>query len=175
MAEVDNIYKKLEEIGKKVVQEMRDIIQEGYGGRPAVASGNLMRSIDYDVQVQNGVWTLVIEYADYGKFVNNGRSPGKFPPKASIEAWVKLKGLPISAVWPIMVKIKKGGFYSKKMGTIRMGDKSTSVYTPIKGLHFTDPLAKNLDLQSLSKNLGVAFKDLIQDEIDKIKKEIETK
>lgn len=182
MAEVDNIYKKLEEIGKKVVQEMREIVMKGYNGRPAVASGNLLNSIDYSVEVQEGVWTLLIEYADYGHFVNVGRSPGRFPPKKDIENWMRLKGIPEKALWPIMVKIKNGGFYSNKIGQFRGTDRKTgqtltkSVYsTPVKGLHFTDPLTKNLDLQSLSKNLGVALRDLVAEEMEKIKKEIETK
>lgn len=176
MAE-DNIYKKLEDIGKKVVEEMRAILQKGYMGRPAIASGNLYNSIDYDVQVNGGVWSLVIEYADYGKWVNNGRNPGKFPPKAAIEKWVRLKGLPEKAVWPIMVKIKKGGFYSSKIGQFNITDSDgrksqRSVYGMPRGLHFTDPLSKNLELNSLSRDLGVAFHDYIQEEFEKMKKEI---
>lgn len=174
--------RKLEEIGRNVVQEMRAIVQRGYEGRPAVASGNLLKSIDYDIEVQNGVWTLMIEYADYGHFVNVGRRPGRFPPKKDIENWMRLKGIPNEALWPIMVKIKKGGFYSKKIAMVRGTDKTTgktgqsTIYsTPVKGLHFTDPLAKNLDLQSLSKNLGVALRDLVAEEMEKIKKEIEKK
>jgi hypothetical protein len=179
---VDNIYKTLEGIGKTIVDEMKAIIQTGYMGRPAIASGKLINSIDYDIQVQDGVWTLVIEYADYGKWVNNGRNPGRFPPKAAIENWVRMKGLPQKAVWPIMVKIKKGGFYSKKIAMVRGTDKTTgktgqsTIYsTPVKGLHFTSPLDKNLELSSLHKELGVAFHDYIQEEFDKIKKEIDTK
>lgn len=172
---VDNIYKALEEIGQKVVGEMKNILAEGYMGRPAVATGKLYNSIDYDIQVNGGVWTLVIEYADYGKWVNNGRNPGRFPPKKDIEAWVRLKGLPQKAVWPIMMKIKKGGFYSKKMGVVRSGEKSQSVYTPVRGLHFTSPLEKNLDLKALKQDLGVAFHDFIQEEFEKMKKEIAAK
>lgn len=177
MAELDNIYKKLEEIGSKVVAEMRGILQKGYNGRPAIASGNLYNSIDYEIQVNEGVWTLVIEYADYGKWVNNGRSPGRFPPKRAIEDWCRLKGLPQKAVWPIMVKIKKGGFYSSKIGQFNITDKDgnqskRSVYSQARGLHFTDPLSKNLELSNLHKELGVAFHDFIQDEFEKLKKEI---
>ena len=173
---IDNIYKKLEEIGKQVVAEMKKIVQQGYNGHPAVATGKLINSIDYDVQVNGGVWTLVVEYADYGKWVNNGRNPGRFPPKKDIEAWVRLKGLTQTAVWPIMVKIKKGGFYSKKIGQFRSGDRRMAVYsTPVKGLHFTDPLEQSLDLNKLNKELGVAFHDYIQEEFEKMKKEIAQK
>jgi len=168
---VDNIYKKLEEIGEEITNQMKAIIQSS-GGR-GIASGNLMKSITYDVYVEGGVWNLVIEYADYGKFVDRGRNPGRFPPKKDIERWVALKGLPNSAVWPIMVKIARGGFYSKKMGVLRLGAKSRSVYTPVKGLHFTSPLETNLDLRKLSEELGVAFRDAIQSEVEEfIKKEM---
>ena len=180
MAE-NNIYKKLEEIGQKVVDEMKAIVTRGYMGRPAVASGNLLNSIQYDVTVNSGVWTLVIEYADYGKWVNNGRNPGKFPPKKDIEAWVRLKGLPQTAVWPIMMKIKNGGFYSTKIGQFNIRNKTTgqmsqrSVYSTPQGLHFTDPLAKNIELNNLHKELGVAFHDYLQEEFEKMKKEIAQK
>lgn len=170
---VDNIYKKLEEIGKEITDQMKAIVQKGMYGRPSVASGNLLNSITYDVYVESGVWNLVIEYADYGKYVDRGRNPGRFPPRKDIERWASLKGIPQTAVYPIMVKIARGGFYSKKMGVLRLGDKSKSVYTPVKGLHFTSPLETNLDLRKLSEELGVAFRDAIQSEINEfIKKDM---
>ncbi len=171
----ENIYKRLEEIGAQITGEMKAIVQRGYLGRPAVASGNLLRSIDYDVYVDNGVWTLAIEYADYGKWVDQGRNPGKFPPKKDIERWVKLKGLPYSAVWPIMMKIKKAGFYSSRMGkaTSKSTGQTMALYTRPKGLHFTDPLAKNLDLQKIMKDFEGLVYGAFKDDIDKmIKNEI---
>lgn len=170
---VDNIYKRLEEIGNTIIDEMKAIITKGYNGRPAVASGNLLNSLAYDVYVENGVWNLVIEYADYGKYVDKGRNPGRFPPKKDIENWVRLKGLPQSAVYPIMVKIARGGFYSKKMGTLRMGGMSRSAYTPVKGLNFTSPLEKNLDLRKLTEAFGEAIVANIKEELnDFIKNEL---
>lgn len=160
---VDNIYKTLEDIGKQVIKEMGDIIKSNN----SVASGNLLNSLSYDVYVENGVWNLVIEYADYGKYIDKGRHPGRFPPKSDIENWMRLKGIPKQALWPIMVKIKKGGFYSKKMGTVRMGGKSSSVYTPVKGINFTDPLAKNLDIAKLKEEFADAFSATVREDLIK--------
>jgi hypothetical protein len=163
---VDNIYKKLEEVGNQIIDEMKAIITAGYKGRPAIASGNLLKSLSYDVYVDNGVWNLVIEYADYGKYVDKGRNPGRFPPKKDIENWARLKGIPQSAVYPIMVKIARGGFYSSKMGVVRGGGKSRSVYTPVKGLNFTSPLEKNLDLRKLTEAFGEAIVANIKEELN---------
>lgn len=166
--DLSNIYKALELVGKEITTEMANIIKENN----AIASGNLLKSLTYDVYVENGVWNLVIEYEDYGRFVDKGRNPGKFPPKADIENWLRLKGLPKEALWPVMMKIKKGGFYSKKMGTVRGGGKSMSVYTPVKGIHFTDPFTKNINLQILKEEFGKAFAAAITEDIVKeLKKE----
>jgi hypothetical protein len=155
----ENIYKALERAGAEIVAEMANIIKKNN----AVASGNLLKSLTYDVTVDSGVWGLVIEYADYGRFVDKGRNPGRFPPKKDIENWMRLKGIPQSALWPIMWKIKKGGFYSKKVG-------ETGTYTPIKGIHFTDPFSKNVDLQNLKKYFGEALAASVRtDIIDELK------
>jgi hypothetical protein len=155
---VDNIYKALEKAGAEIVAQMANIIKQNN----AVASGNLLKSLTYDVTVDSGVWSLVIEYADYGRFVDKGRNPGRFPPKKDIENWMRLKGIPQSALWPIMMKIKKAGFYSKKVG---------STYTPVKGIHFTDPFSKNADLQNLKKYFGEALAAAVQTDImDEAKK-----
>jgi hypothetical protein len=158
---IDNIYKTLEGVGQDIVDQMGAIIKQ----HNSIASGKLLNSLAYDVYVENGVWNLVIEYADYGKYVDKGRNPGRFPPKGAIEEWCRLKGLPKSAVWPIMVKIKKGGFYSKKMGTVRMDGKSSSVYTPPKGINFTDPFTKSFDITKLKEEFAEAFSASIKEDI----------
>jgi hypothetical protein len=160
---VDNIYKALEKAGAEIITEMANIIKKNN----AVASGNLLKSLSYDVTVDSGVWSIVIEYADYGRFVDKGRNPGRFPPKKDIENWMRLKGIPQEALWPIMMKIKKGGYYSNKIG---------NSYTPVKGIHFTDPFTKNADLRNLKKYFGEAFaaslRTDIMDEVKKIQAEI---
>lgn len=153
---VDNIYKALEKAGQEITTQMANIIKENN----AVASGNLLKSLSYDVEVDSGVWSLVIEYADYGRFVDKGRNPGRFPPKKDIENWMALKGIPHSALWPIMWKIKKGGYYSNKVGQTKPAS-----YTKVKGIHFTDPFSKNVNLQNLKKYFGEALAASVKTDI----------
>lgn len=160
---------RLLEAGKLITNQMKEIIKS----KGAVASGKLINSIDYDVIVDDatGLWTLTIEYEDYGYFVDQGRNPGRFPPKDAIQNWMRLKGIPQEALWPIMVKIKKAGFYSKMVGGVPLSRP--------RGIHFTDPFTQNIDLKKLTKELGEAFaveieNEIVKDIIDKTGKDVFT-
>lgn len=151
----ENIYDKLSKLGAQIVKEMGDIIK----AKGAVASGNLLRSLDYEVKFEGGVWQLLIEYEDYGYFVDKGRNPGRFPPMQNIKRWMSLKGIPQEALWPIMIKIKKAGFYSKMVGGVALSRP--------RGIHFTDPFTQNLDLRKVIKDFeGMIVAD-IENEIVK--------
>lgn len=160
------LYDKLNELGGTIVAEMSAIIKS----KGAVASGNLINSLKYEVVFANGQFELAIEYADYGKFVNLGRNPSaKFPPMASIKSWMSLKGIPQEALWPIMVKIKKGGFYSKKVGMIRGVDagkaRQQTIYSRPVGINFTSPFETNLDLRKILTDFEGTVAATIQREL----------
>lgn len=141
-----NIYDKLNEIGADIVKDMASIIT----AKGAVASGKLLRSLDYTVEFNDkGQWSLLIEYEDYGYYVDKGRNPGRFPPGDAIKNWMRLKGIPQEAFWPIMYKIKKAGYYSKMVGGVPL--------SPPRGIRFTDALTRNVDLKSLTKEFGDMF------------------
>lgn len=150
-----NIYDTLNDIGAQIVKEMGDIIKS----KGAVASGKLLNSLQYDVQFNNGVWQLLIEYVDYGYFVDKGRNPGRFPPMQSIKKWMSLKGIPQEALWPIMVKIKKAGYYSKMVGGVPLSKP--------RGIHFTDPFVRNLDMRKLIREFEGSIAAEIENEIVK--------
>jgi len=153
-----SIYDTLDNIAKKIIREMGDKIKAGYGGRPSIASGRLLNSLDYQILLsESGEWSLTFEYIDYGRFVDKGRNPGRFPPKAAIQNWMRLKGINEDKLWPIMVKIKKGGFYSKKLGSSTSGNQSISIYARPKGINFTDPFTKNIDLQKLQESIALTY------------------
>ena len=153
---VKNIYDKLNEIGEEIVKDMANIITK----KNAIASGNLLRSLSYDVEFsKDGKWELIIEYADYGYFVDKGRNPGKFPPGPAIKNWMSRKGIPAEAFWAIMTKIKKAGYYSKMVGGVPL--------SPARGIRFTDPFTYNIELSKLKKEFGELFAADIKKEITK--------
>lgn len=40
-----------------------------------------------------------------GKVIEYGRRPGSYPPPDAIKSWMKRKGIPLKAYWPIMRKL----------------------------------------------------------------------
>ena len=69
-------------------------------------SGRLSKSLKSSVQRQK----LVIEMAEYGLYVDEGRRPGKFPPVDKIKEWIKSK--------PIKPRDKNGRFMAIRPSTI---------------------------------------------------------
>lgn len=91
--------------GKEVVAEMLTRLNS-YGKK---ATGNLAKSLTYSVEVNSETYSLNIVAAEYWKYVDKGRKPGKFVPVDALKKWAKVKGIPQSAVWPINYKIYKKG------------------------------------------------------------------
>lgn len=105
------LVKLLEMYGQQITDEMRTRLKNA--GK--IDSGSLYNSVHYEV-VGDVNPTLVITADDYGVrnadeygVVNSGRRPGTYPPGNSIKAWMRRKGIPKEAYWPIMKKIKERG------------------------------------------------------------------
>lgn len=99
-----------------------------FGTSPKRATGDLISSISVEYNSSNQ--EIVVSMAEYWKYVNDGRKPGKYAPLDSIESWIKAKGLKgrnkktgrfitnKSFAWGINTNIKKFGiaptyFYDK--------------------------------------------------------------
>ena len=54
-------------------------------------NGELYRTISYSVSTGNSGWVISVSLADYWKYVEYGRRPGKMPPVSAIENWIKVK------------------------------------------------------------------------------------
>lgn len=54
-------------------------------------NGELYRTISYSVSTVNSGWVISVSLADYWKYVEYGRRPGKMPPVSAIENWIKVK------------------------------------------------------------------------------------
>ena len=54
-------------------------------------NGELYRTISYSVSTGNSGWVISVSLADYWRYVEYGRRPGKMPPVSAIENWIKVK------------------------------------------------------------------------------------
>lgn len=86
-----DILAALELLGTAMVREAQAEIKR----RNKVASGNLLRSINYEIkQKEDGSWAFKLNTADYGRYVELGRKPGgKFPPVDKIKGWIETRGI----------------------------------------------------------------------------------
>lgn len=58
------------------------------------ATGNLINSIDVNVNALGLDLVVTISVLDYWQYTENGRGAGKWPPRDKILEWVRVKGLP---------------------------------------------------------------------------------
>jgi hypothetical protein len=127
--EFENLKKELEIFGDAYITELtKQLIQ-----LDKVASGKLIRSLDYEVveRVQNQ-FELIIKAQDYLKWVDEGRRPGKRPPYKSILSWVQTRNIRFTN--------KSGSGFLKKEQTAFIISKSIGN----KGIKKTDVLKKTL-------------------------------
>jgi len=61
------------------------------------------------IKVKAAQYTVSVELPLYGKYVSEGRKPGKQPPLNVIEKWCQRKGIDKKAAFPIAKKIGKEG------------------------------------------------------------------
>ena len=54
-------------------------------------NGELYKKISYSVSTGTGGWVISVSLADYWKYVEYGRRPGKMPPVSAIENWINVK------------------------------------------------------------------------------------
>jgi len=142
------LYKVLRKIGAESVAFLTQILSEN----DHRATGNLIKSLDYDVVKDVDTLLLKLTGADYFKYVDNGRKPGKQPPTKPILSWIKHKHIKFKnmsdnqAAFIVARSIGKNG---------------------IKPLHATDKLITNI-LQKKSELLANASAQDVSVFLDKI-------
>lgn len=87
MIEFNNLKDVLEEYAVKV----KDMYQENLAKDNATASGNLINSVKYLLDFGANKFQVSLQLADYWKYVEYGRRPGKFPPFNAIKKWIEIK------------------------------------------------------------------------------------
>jgi hypothetical protein len=109
--ETKNLEKALRQFGDELVSNLvKELIQADKD-----VTGNLIKSIDYELVEKANTFMLNIKALDYLKYVDGGRRPGaKQPPVSAIIPWVKRKGIkigktPEQTAFVIAKSIKKNG------------------------------------------------------------------
>lgn len=67
------------------------------------SNGELYKTLSYTVSKGTSDWVISISLADYWKYVEYGRKPGKMPPLEAIENWITVK-----RIIPHPLQIKSG-------------------------------------------------------------------
>lgn len=105
MATKDELLDLFDELGVEFKEIIIRILRE----KNKVATGELVKSIDYALGETNGKYFIELIAAEHWEFVEYGRLPGKFAPVAPLKEWMVVRGIPESAVWAINAKIKRDG------------------------------------------------------------------
>lgn len=84
---MSDIEKSINEIGEKLVKEVMDLIIK----KDKIATGRLLRSIDYKVLKSINGFTIQLLGEPYLMKVNDGQDPGTRPAVSDILSWVKAK------------------------------------------------------------------------------------
>lgn len=131
MSKFKNTDKFVRTYGNQVEQEIeRRLVAAGKD-----ASGKLLQSIRYDVKEKANKIIIAFYMADYGKYVDKGvqgaesgragdggrsiyKFKNKMPPPKSIEKWLKIKGIPKEASYPIRRSIYRFGITPTNFFTI---------------------------------------------------------
>ena len=70
---------------------LRNRLQDSYIEDDKVASGELLNSCEYIIEKDDRQIEVSLQLADYYKYIEYGRRPGKFPPPDKIRDWIKIK------------------------------------------------------------------------------------
>lgn len=109
----NNIDKPILDIFNKWGPIMIESMREELLKNGSIASSRLYNSLTYSVKKKVDEYVLSFDSEEYGKWVESGRKPGKFPPVGAIKKWTKYKGIPEKAAFPIAMKIYKFGIKPK--------------------------------------------------------------
>lgn len=101
----------LEHSGEEFINSYRELLNK----ENINTTGNLSNSLSVTTQEQSDNWSVWLSIADYYEYIENGRLPGKQPPIALIENWIKNKHLPLerNLSWAIAKSISKKGIPGK--------------------------------------------------------------
>lgn len=107
---VDRINRGIESLADEFGEVLVTVLKRGLVDEGKYATGSLVDTISYGVKVNSeGKAVVQISAADYLRYVDKGRRPGKFPNVTALSRWARAKGISQRAVYPIGKKIAEQG------------------------------------------------------------------
>lgn len=88
---MDIVWKNLERVLDSFADRFIQIAREYLANNNTNATGNLGESLEKIIEIGEDSFSVSISLADYWKYVNGGRGPGKFPPPQAIQDWIEVK------------------------------------------------------------------------------------
>ena len=85
-SEFRHTMKALNDFGKVIIDNYKSQLEA-----EQMNNGELYRTISYSVSTGNSGWVISVSLADYWKYIEYGRRPGKMPPVSAIENWINVK------------------------------------------------------------------------------------
>jgi hypothetical protein len=154
--ETNNITNTLQTFGARITDALKSAVPPNRD-----TSGALKQSISFSISFAGFPVHFELLLADYYKFIDAGRSPGRFPPPDVIKAWIKNKRLNIQPYSSLTST-------SKKTGSIRPEMQNTNrlafligrkiARTGIAPTNFYSNTITTEVLNELQQNLSAAFK-----------------
>lgn len=84
-------FKHLQEVLAEYAKEIEERYKQNLEDSGRKATGNLITSVTTKVVVDGNELAIDLDLADYWKYVENGRSAGRFPPVNKILEWIRIK------------------------------------------------------------------------------------
>lgn len=95
MMELDITWNHLTRVLNDFADRFIELARQNLDANNTNASRNLYDSFEKIIEIGEDYYSVKIAMADYGKYVENGRGPGKFPPPDKIREWIEIKPVSI--------------------------------------------------------------------------------
>lgn len=86
-------YPELMKVLDEYQSEFKRILKAEISSGDHVATGKMLNSIETELFVNEQHLKVILKISDYAKYVEEGRSSGKWPPRDKIENWIVVKGI----------------------------------------------------------------------------------
>lgn len=79
------------EILNKIISQFQNYYKQMIVDSGHNATGNLADTQSVEIDYSNNTWTITLKMADYWKYLEYGRRPGKMPPVDKILEWINVR------------------------------------------------------------------------------------
>lgn len=87
MEENDLLIRILQQYGNDIINSYRRKLYEGGSN----ATGTLGNTISARVNAEDGIYEVILNIADYWRYLEYGRNAGSWPPIDAIRKWIEVK------------------------------------------------------------------------------------